>query len=101
MKRSVFLLFVLIATFSWGQTTKQAVIKSIDDKNELYSTTAKKIWDFAEVGYQEEKSSALLQQTLKDAGFSIEAGVAGEPTAFVWYGICCCSHSCKKLVSGD
>src|SRR5260221_735766 len=29
------------------------------------------------------QSSALLQQTLKDAGFQIEAGVAGMPTAFV------------------
>ena len=72
-----------IAHFVFSQTSKQAVIKSIDEKNELYSATAKKIWEFAEVGYQEEKSSALLQQTLKDAGFSIEAGVAGEPTAFI------------------
>ena len=72
-----------IANFAFSQTSKQAVIKSIDEKNELYSGTAKKIWEFAEVGYQEEKSSALLQQTLKDAGFSIEAGIAGEPTAFI------------------
>jgi aminobenzoyl-glutamate utilization protein B len=41
------------------------------------------IWDYAEVGYQEEKSSALLQQQLRDAGFSVVAGVAGMPTAFV------------------
>ena len=72
-----------LANFAFSQTSKQAVIKSIDEKNELYSGTAKKIWEFAEVGYQEEKSSALLQQTLKDAGFSIEAGIAGEPTAFI------------------
>jgi len=44
---------------------------------------ARQIWDWAEVGYQETKSSALLQQELKDAGFSVEAGVAGIPTAFV------------------
>ncbi len=44
---------------------------------------ARKIWDWAEVGYQETKSSALLQQELKSAGFSVEAGVAGIPTAFV------------------
>jgi aminobenzoyl-glutamate utilization protein B len=29
------------------------------------------------------KSSALLQQQLKDAGFTVYAGVAGIPTAFV------------------
>jgi aminobenzoyl-glutamate utilization protein B len=44
---------------------------------------ARAIWDFAEVGYQETKSSALLQQELTKAGFKIDAGVAGMPTAFV------------------
>jgi aminobenzoyl-glutamate utilization protein B len=44
---------------------------------------AKSIWDWAEVGYQETKSSGLLQQELKAAGFQVEAGVAAIPTAFV------------------
>jgi aminobenzoyl-glutamate utilization protein B len=44
---------------------------------------ARSIWDWAEVGYQETKSSALLQQELKNAGFTVAAGVAGMPTAFV------------------
>ncbi len=44
---------------------------------------ARTIWEYAEVGYQETKSSALLQQELKGAGFAVEAGVAGIPTAFV------------------
>jgi aminobenzoyl-glutamate utilization protein B len=44
---------------------------------------ARSIWEYAEVGYQETKSSALLQQELKGAGFTVEAGVAGIPTAFV------------------
>lgn len=83
MKLILIFAFTFTAHVGYTQTTKQAAIKSIDDKQELYATTAKKIWGFAEVGYQEEKSSALLQQTLKDAGFTIEAGVAGEPTAFI------------------
>ena len=41
------------------------------------------IWEYAEVGYQETKSTALLQQELKSAGFTVEASVAGIPTAFV------------------
>jgi aminobenzoyl-glutamate utilization protein B len=45
--------------------------------------TARTIWEYAEVGYQETKSSALLQQELTKAGFKVEAGVAGIPTAFV------------------
>jgi aminobenzoyl-glutamate utilization protein B len=44
---------------------------------------AKTIWNWAEVGYQETKSSALLQQELTNAGFNVEAGVAGIPTAFI------------------
>lgn len=44
---------------------------------------AKQIWSWAEVGYQETRSSALLQEQLRSAGFSIETGVAGIPTAFV------------------
>ena len=83
MKSVCISLCVLLSSLTVAQTTKKEAIKSIDDKQEFYATTAKKIWGFAEVGYQEEKSSALLQQTLKDAGFSIEAGIAGEPTAFI------------------
>jgi aminobenzoyl-glutamate utilization protein B len=44
---------------------------------------ARSIWNWAEVGYQETRSSALLQQELANAGFKVEAGVAGMPTAFV------------------
>jgi aminobenzoyl-glutamate utilization protein B len=48
-----------------------------------YKNVALQIWNYAEVGYKETKSSTLLQQTLKDAGFAVEAGVAEIPTAFV------------------
>jgi aminobenzoyl-glutamate utilization protein B len=44
---------------------------------------AQQIWDFAEVGYQETQSSALLARTLRDAGFTVEPDVAGMPTAFI------------------
>jgi aminobenzoyl-glutamate utilization protein B len=48
-----------------------------------YKLVSKQIWDFAELGYHENKSSELLQEQLKQAGFSVRAGVADEPTAFV------------------
>jgi len=41
------------------------------------------IWNYAELGMQEFKSSALLIKTLEDEGFSVEKGVAGMPTCFV------------------
>lgn len=48
-----------------------------------YKNIALQIWDNAELGYKEVKSSALLQETLKKEGFTVEAGVADIPTAFV------------------
>ena len=41
------------------------------------------IWEFAEVGLQEHRSSALLIERLKAAGFQVKTGVADMPTAFV------------------
>jgi aminobenzoyl-glutamate utilization protein B len=74
---------VLLVTFvANAQQTKQQALNSIDLKYDKYAGTAKKIWEFAEVGFQETQSSALLQKTLADEGFKIEAGVAGMPTAF-------------------
>jgi len=60
-----------------------ALIQGIDAKRTRYADVAKQIWGFAEVGYQEQKSSALLQQQLRAAGFNVRAGVADIPTAFV------------------
>jgi len=62
--------------------TPQLALDRIDRDARVNADAAKAIWDFAEVGYQEQHSSALLQKRLKDAGFRIEAGVAGIPTAF-------------------
>ena len=55
----------------------------VDASAPAYKQASKQIWDFAELGYHEQKSSSLLQDELKKAGFSVKAGVADEPTAFV------------------
>ncbi len=60
-----------------------AILASIDARRETYVGVARQIWEFAELGFQEQKSSALLQQQLASAGFTVEKGVAGMPTAFV------------------
>jgi len=62
---------------------RTSLIQAIDAKRESYATIAKQIWGFAEVGYQEAKSSALLQQQLRAAGFQVKSGVADIPTAFL------------------
>ena len=62
---------------------KMTMNESLQKKYDHYKDIALKIWDFAEVGYKEEKSTALLQKELRENGFQVEAGVAGIPTAFV------------------
>src|SRR6188768_1329147 len=65
------------------ETVKAQAISDIQSRYEEYKKIALQIWGFAEVGYKEEKSSALLQKTLSDNGFDVKAGVAEIPTAFV------------------
>lgn len=82
--KHLFTLFIYCcAVLLHAQKTEPEVLKAMDAKTDEYASIAHKIWEFAEVGYQETQSSALLQQTLKNAGFKVESGVAGMPTAFV------------------
>lgn len=83
MKKVLPALLALAVSFAVAQKTKPEVLQAIDKKADFYASIAHQIWGFAEVGFQEEKSSALLQQTLRDAGFTLQAGVADMPTAFV------------------
>lgn len=83
-----FLMVVLALATSFpmvarAQETGPSIPALIDARQAHLSEVALQIWDFAEVGYQEYQSSALLQKELREAGFSVEAGVAGIPTAFV------------------
>ena len=83
-------LILLAGTFIWPLVTmaqnsplKQTALTDLQGQYNHYKNVELQIWNFAEVGYKEVKSSALLQQQLKDAGFTVDAGVAGIPTAFV------------------
>lgn len=83
-------LILLAGSFIWPMVTmaqnsplKQTALTDLQGQYNHYKNVELQIWNFAEVGYKEVKSSALLQQQLKDAGFTVDAGVAGIPTAFV------------------
>ena len=82
------LLFVFLTLFIFSQGThaqidRRAIHQHLDASADDYAGIAQRIWDLAELGYLEQQSSQLLQQTLIEEGFSIEAPVAGLPTAFV------------------
>ncbi|MBT1700857.1 amidohydrolase [Fulvivirgaceae bacterium PWU4] len=81
--RLTFITLLACLSAAYAQPAKEDIIKVIDSKYDVYASMAHKIWEFAEVGYQEEKSSAILQKELAKEGFKIEAGVAGMPTAFI------------------
>jgi aminobenzoyl-glutamate utilization protein B len=89
MKKSVLCLLIWLPVVLWAQkktstaAMKTEVITALQKDYGVYKNIALSIWQYAEVGYKEERSSALLQKTLSDAGFAVERGVAGIPTAFV------------------
>jgi aminobenzoyl-glutamate utilization protein B len=55
----------------------------IDEKQNLFTDLSDQIWHFAEIGYQEHQSANLLADTLENAGFEVDRGIAEIPTAFV------------------
>ncbi len=79
----VLLLSTLLSGWVVAQPAREIVDASIDARAGDYREMANLIWQWAEVGYQETRSSALLQDALSAEGFSIEHGVANIPTAFV------------------
>jgi aminobenzoyl-glutamate utilization protein B len=62
---------------------KEAALAALNSAYDADKKTALQIWEYAEVGYKENKSAALHVQNLKAAGFTVETGVAEIPTAFV------------------
>ena len=58
-------------------------LESINNHKQKYQEVAMEIWNYAELGYQENKSADLLAQSLEDEGFSIKKNLAGIPTAFI------------------
>ncbi len=82
---AVVLAATLLPSAAFGQQPgrHQQILELVDQHATHFSETSKTIWQYAELGYQEEKSSTLLQRELQAAGFRVQASVADEPTAFV------------------
>ena len=75
---------LLLSSTAQSQSSSHAEIEHLIERHRPeYVQTSKAIWNYAELGYHESKSSALLQSNLKQAGFAMQSGVADEPTAFV------------------
>ncbi|NNM35423.1 MAG: M20/M25/M40 family metallo-hydrolase, partial [Gemmatimonadetes bacterium] len=66
-----------------AQNGRDVMLAALDGRASHLTDVAMEIWNLAELGYLETRSSALLQGELEDAGFEVTAGGAGIPTAFV------------------
>src|SRR5271166_4034735 len=76
-------LLILTALASLAAAADHPGIRDdIDSRAQHFGDISRRIWEFAEVGYKETRSSALLAGELEAAGFRVERGVAEMPTAF-------------------
>lgn len=73
---------VVVAPPSYEILKTQAA-QGIQSSYNAYKDIALQIWNYAELGYKETQSTALLQAILKNEGFVVQAGIADIPTAFV------------------
>lgn len=82
---SLFAITALIATPLAPQLAAQETdpVAQVEAQQERTQRVAQQLWDWAELGFLEQRSSALMMDELAAEGFRIEAGVAEIPTAFV------------------
>ena len=62
---------------------QQEILRHLDTLRPELVAVNQDIWNYAELGLEEFRSSARLIGVLKKAGFKVKEGVSGMPTAFV------------------
>ncbi|MBY4629749.1 M20 family metallopeptidase [Rhizobium croatiense] len=60
-----------------------AIVSAIERMRPACAVLSDRIWDLAELKFEEKSSSALLAKALEDEGFSVRRGVADMETAFI------------------
>ncbi len=71
------------ATAPMLSPAQNSAVESVRSSASTIREVNRAVWEFAEVGLAETKSSALLVEHLRSAGFQVQTGVAQMPTAFV------------------
>lgn len=78
MLRSLFLLGIAVTSLFAADDVLTHVAAHAD----RFGAVSRQIWETPELGFHENKSSALLQQELRANGLTVRADLAGMPTAF-------------------
>jgi aminobenzoyl-glutamate utilization protein B len=84
--KAFFIAFVILLA-QYGLPAKagsrDSLVEGIDLRFEEHKAIALEIWELAELGYLETRSSTLLQDKLAEKGFRVQSGLAGIPTSFL------------------
>lgn len=80
---SIWILTLLLPALLFGAEGRDELVRQVDGRAQHFGEVSRKIWEFAEVGYKEARSSELLKSELRGAGFQIQENIGGMPTAFV------------------
>src|SRR5262249_27366738 len=87
MQRGLLLVMLMLPGYAFAadalRPSQQTAVADVEARTAELSSVNKAIWEFAEVGLEERRSSALLVEKLKSAGFDVQTNVAGMPTAFI------------------
>lgn len=62
---------------------KEEALAVVDANAERMGRLSDAIFSYSEIGFQEFKTIELVTSTLSDAGFEVQTGVAGMPTAYM------------------
>lgn len=66
-----------------NQQAVESIAQAVDAMRPTYSALSDSIWAFAELKFQEQRSSEMLAGALEEAGFAVRRGVADMETAFI------------------
>ena len=73
---------LLLTLLPLAANADDTVLARVAAHAERFGAISRQIWESPELGYHEQRSSALLRDELRATGFTIADAVAGMPTAF-------------------
>lgn len=93
MRRPVLILGILVTSIGvipvcfsqvpGAPELKQEAFEIIDANADRMGRINDAIYSYSEIGFQEVKTIALIEETLSAAGYDVQTGVAGMPTAYM------------------
>jgi aminobenzoyl-glutamate utilization protein B len=81
--RLVVVLSLAVSFSARSDTPASATDAYLEKTRPRWEQVSRQIWELAETGLEETRSSALVADVLEKEGFKVQRGVAGMPTAFV------------------